>query len=105
MTSTTVVNRTKEDYDVYIGRGSDFGNPYRIGPDGTREEVIVKYRDYFYQRIVYDEMFKKAVLNLRGKRLGCFCKPKDCHGDIIVEYLNEYYRRISEANKRARSLR
>lgn len=77
-------------YDVYIGRGSIFGNPYVLGRDGNREEIISLYKTYFYDRIQKDRKFKEAVEWLRGKdiRLGCHCAPLKCHGDIIVEYLN-----------------
>ena len=43
---TKVVNKYKHVYDVYIGRGSKWGNPFVIGKDGTREEVINKYEEY-----------------------------------------------------------
>jgi len=85
---TQVVNIRKEKADVYIGRGSSFGNPFVIGKDSDREQVIGKYQVYFYSRLSSDEAFKQQVLALRGKTLGCFCKPKACHGDVIVEYLN-----------------
>lgn len=85
---TKVVNLYKEPYDIYIGRGSPFGNPFVIGWDGNRQEVIDKYREWFYIEIQY-ENFRQQVLALRGKVLGCFCFPKACHGNIIVEWLNE----------------
>ncbi len=84
---TEVVNVKREKYDVYCGRPSLFGNKYIIGKDGDREEVIALYRDYFYDRINNDEEFKKSVLWLKGKRLGCYCSPLKCHCDVIVEYL------------------
>lgn len=84
---TKVVNKRTEKYDVYIGRGSPFGNPFPIGINGDREEVIRKYRDYFYKRLNTDVVFRQQVMGLKGKTLGCFCKPQACHGDIIVEYL------------------
>jgi hypothetical protein len=83
---TRVVNKKKEPWDVYIGRGSAFGNRYIIGKDGTRKEVIAKYRKWFVKMLRKDR-FHRAVMKLKGKRLGCFCKPKACHGDVIVEYL------------------
>lgn len=87
---TIVVHRSKtEEEYVYIGRGSLFGNPFIIGIDGNRNEVIEKYKDYFYDRIKSDSAFKESVLKLKNKRLGCYCKPKACHGDIIKEYLDE----------------
>lgn len=85
---TRVANKYKEKCDVYIGRPSIFGNHFKIGIDGNREEVIEKYRAYFYKRLESDRHFKLEVLSLRGKVLGCFCKPLPCHGDVIVEYLN-----------------
>lgn len=86
---TTIHNKYKEQYDVYIGRPSIYGNPFQIGKDGNRQDVVNKFRNYFYTKIEFDENFKKQVLTLRGKRLGCFCKPNECHGDIICEYLNK----------------
>ncbi len=86
-TITHVVNVDKnEDYDVYIGRGSDWGNPYAIGIDGDRDEVIRKYQ-YDFDR-GYLKSSKEKLLTLRGKTLGCHCKPAACHGDILANYLN-----------------
>lgn len=84
---TRVVNIDKDDnYDVYIGRGSEWGNPYAIGFDGDRDEVIRKFQ-YDFQR-GFLKFSKTDVLKLRGKTLGCHCKPAACHGDILAEYLN-----------------
>ena len=87
MALTKVVNKHTEKYDVYIGRPTIFGNPFAIGRDGDRAEVIIKYRKYFNERIQNDTEFKERVLALKGKTLGCYCKPLPCHGDAIVEYL------------------
>lgn len=86
---TKIVNLRKEKYDVYIGRGSPFGNPFKIGRHGSREEVIERFRKYFYAKIEMDEIFAYEVLRLKGKVLGCYCKPLACHGDIIIEFLEE----------------
>lgn len=88
---TRVVNKKKTDeFDIYIGRGSPWGNPFAIGygegPD--RAEVIEKYREYFNEKITNDESFKRGILAMRGLRLACFCKPDACHGDVIAEYLD-----------------
>jgi len=88
MGETRVMNRKWQAFDVYIGRGSLFGNPYYIGKDGTRSEVIEKYRAWFKRKVANERGFKDALESLRGKRLGCYCKPLACHGDVIVEYLN-----------------
>ena len=85
---TRVVNLRKEPFNVYIGRGSQFGNPYKIGEFGKdREAVIALFKAYFYEKLKHD-YFRETVDKLRGKTLGCYCKPKDCHGDIIKEYLD-----------------
>ena len=81
---TKVVNLRKEKYDIYIGRGSPYGNPFKIGIDGSREEVINKFKEYIKSKPELIEDMKK---NLKGKILGCYCKPFACHGDIIVELI------------------
>jgi hypothetical protein len=84
---TKVVNVDKGDaHDIYIGRGSDWGNPYAIGFDGDRDEVIRKY-EYDFQRD-FLKSSKEDALKLKGKVLGCHCKPVACHGDVIANYLN-----------------
>lgn len=85
---TTVVNVRIESCDVFIGRPSLFGNPFRIGIDGSRGEVIDQYRQWFDDKIRNDPAFLAAVLKLRGKKLGCYCKPLACHGDVIADFLN-----------------
>lgn len=72
---------------VRIDRRSIFGNPYVIGKDGTREEVIEKYCVYFYERLAIDGWFREKVESLDGKILACWCVPEKCHGDVIIEYL------------------
>lgn len=89
---TTVVNLRKEAYDVYIGRaGRDhdgyFGNKYRVGPY-KHGEAIELFRKDFLARVDADPEFRRRVLALRGKRLGCFCKPNACHGDIIAQWVD-----------------
>ena len=84
----TTVGRVRESEGVYIGRPSPFGNPFVIGRDGDRDEVIRKYGEYFHDRIARDDMFALAVKGLKGKTLLCHCHPRPCHGDVIAEYLN-----------------
>ncbi len=82
---TKVVHCKKEEFDVYIGRPSKWGNPFQIGQDGTREQVIQKYEEWLLsQPKLLDEL-----IELKGKVLGCWCKPKICHGDILVKYLEK----------------
>ena len=77
-------------YDVYIGRagnGEDgyFGNPFR---GLERAASIAAFRAGFDKRIWTDVEFADRVLKLRGKRLGCFCKPLACHGDVIAAWVD-----------------
>lgn len=77
-----VVHCKKENYDVYIGRGSKWGNPFVLGKHGNREEVIRKYENY----LLGNKDLMNSLEDLKGKTLGCWCKPKACHGDILVKY-------------------
>lgn len=78
---TKVVHCKKEKYDIYIGRGSDWGNPYKIGVDGTRNEVIEKYKLYLQSR---PDLLAR-IGELKGKILSCWCAPKNCHGDYLAK--------------------
>ena len=84
---TIVVNKYKSSYTVYIGRGSKWGNPFVIGKDGTREEVIEKYEKYLRN----NSDLIGSLPELSGEILGCFCKPKACHGDVLIKLLGELY--------------
>lgn len=84
--STKVVNVRREPYDVSVMRPSVFGNPFVLGRDGDRPTVIRKYREWFAQRVA-DDTFRKAVLALKGKRIGCVCSPAACHASVIAEYV------------------
>jgi excisionase family DNA binding protein len=86
MAKTTVVNlKAGESFDVRIDRKSKWGNPFVIGKDGNRSEVIEKYRQW----IANQPELLESLEELRGKRLGCHCKPLDCHGDVLIELLNQ----------------
>ena len=84
---TTVVNVRFHKCDVYIGRGSRWGNPFKIGPDDSRDVVIEKYGDYIIACLENSPALVVAFDKLKGKRLGCYCKPLKCHGDILVELI------------------
>ena len=92
------VNSQRSNFTNYIGRSmlggwggtslpqSVFHNPFRIGRDGTREEVILKFIEYWYAPEQWD--VRRAAWYLSEDAvLGCWCKPEDCHGDIIAGYL------------------
>jgi len=94
MTDTEIVHG-KKGCDVWIDRRSKFGNPFKISdfndnlPDSVARQLVIKlYSEYFDKRVRHDDEFRKAVQELEGKKLGCHCKPKDCHGDVIKRYLD-----------------
>jgi hypothetical protein len=66
---------------VYVGRPSKWGNPFVIGRDGTRDEVIAKYRAW----IVDQPALLAALHELRGKDLVCWCAPERCHADVLLK--------------------
>ena len=83
--NTRVVHCQRDPYDVYIGRPGPWGNPFR----GERGDVISKYRDW----LLYDDAaqeLRENIHTLEGKTLGCWCKPKACHGDVLVEIINNH---------------
>ena len=74
---------------VYIGRPSKWGNPFEIGKDGTREEVVEKFRKAVMHNDKYWSVWRwETRLALKGKDLICWCSPAPCHGDILLEIAN-----------------
>lgn len=89
MFSPKVLNKYKSGIpkgSVYIGRGSFYGNPFKIGVDGDREVVIEKYIEWFNED---PERVKRAKIELKGKNLVCYCAPNHCHGDFLLKLANE----------------
>lgn len=70
---------------VYVGRGTPFGNPFRIGRDGTREQVIAKFQTMVDSNPKLQQSIKTC---LRGKDLICHCSPLPCHADILLAIAN-----------------
>ena len=97
--SVVRINAKRSNFTDYIGRSmpggwgggaglpqSVFHNPFRIGRDGTREEVLLKFIEYWYAPEQWD--VRRAAWYLSEDAvLGCWCKPEACHGDIIAGYL------------------
>jgi len=87
-----VVHCEREAFDVYCGRGSrklglprsKWANPFCIGRDGTREQVIAKHRRW----LPTQPHLIAALDELRGRTLGCHCAPEPCHCDTLVELAN-----------------
>lgn len=78
---------------VYIGRPSKWGNPFLLGKDGNREEVIRKFKVYVQQKPELVALIRKE---LNGKSLVCFCSPLACHGDVIMDIANNANNEDSE---------
>lgn len=74
-------NDLATDRSVYVGRPTKWGNPFVIGRDGTRDEVIAKYRGWL-------EREGLDVSELRGRDLICWCSPEPCHADVLLEVAN-----------------
>lgn len=71
---------------VYIGRGSPWGNPFVIGADGDRDEVIAKHE----AMVRADPLLQVRIREqLAGRDLVCFCAPRACHGDLLLRLANE----------------
>ncbi|MDG1465046.1 MAG: DUF4326 domain-containing protein [Acidimicrobiales bacterium] len=94
MNRTTVVHNQVDEYDVYIGRAvpehgiddSKWGNPFVMAndSDAERERAINAYREW----VVAQPELMSSLEELRSKRLGCWCAPKACHGDVLIELLD-----------------
>ena len=90
---TSVVHNLHDDFDVYIGRevpehglsASKWGNPFVMADesDAERERAIAAYREW----VVTQPELMASLDELRGRRLGCWCAPKHCHGDVLVELI------------------
>lgn len=77
--------------DFYIGRGSGYGNPFKLYHESNRVQVIAEYKKY-----LINNNLNIDNLVLHAKRLGCYCKPKACHGDVLAEEI-EKRKRILES--------
>jgi hypothetical protein len=85
-----------QDCDVYIGRMCSMGgwnlpqskwaNPFTVRKEGSATAAIAKYKKYISQ----NPRLLRDLPELHGKRLGCWCHPGPCHGDVLVDLLREY---------------
>jgi len=93
---TTVVHNQHDEYDQYIGRAvpesgleaSKWGNPFVLedDTDEERDRVLALYRAW----IVEQPELMASLGELRGLRLGCWCAPKPCHGDVLAKLADDY---------------
>lgn len=89
MSKCQVVHKNFDTYDIYIGRGSPYGN--YVGKNLPKSEAI----SVFEKQLLNDEELLSRLPFLIGKRLGCYCRRKEntspkciCHGDILAKYTN-----------------
>lgn len=80
------MNLKKEKYDVYIGRGSIWGNPFIMKnySQAERDKVCDEYEKWFWTTDLPNQLYE-----LKGKVLGCYCSPLRCHGDFLAEQVNK----------------
>lgn len=70
---------------VYVGRPGVWGNPFIIGYHGNRDECVEKFREHIKQ----SRSLMARIGELKGKSLVCWCAPKACHADVLLEIANE----------------
>jgi hypothetical protein len=101
---TSVVHIHHHPYDVYIGRPRagqpwNFGNPFRVGRDGPTGHCIEKFRRWIEHNDPQGcqdatpsrrQWILDNLHTLQGKRLGCFCSPRPCHGDVLADLANTH---------------
>jgi Domain of unknown function (DUF4326) len=93
--ATRVVHCRRSKYDVYIGRPSKWGNPFKLGTDGDRTAVLQRYRKWLLEQ----KELLAQLSELTGKTLACWCKPLSCHGDILAELADQIPLIPSPGNK------
>ena len=95
--------KNKEEH-VYIGKkgaifingvrfplyDSIWANPYKISENQSREKVLELYSEYVEKNIELNNLLIPELLKLKGKKLGCWCKPECCHGDILIKLIKKY---------------
>lgn len=93
-----LVNRHKGEFDIYIGRGTIWGNPHPRDPgQGISRQISVEmYREHLYQCLEDGRITINDVLSLSDKRIGCSCSPLPCHGDVIIEVFNAIVEMLKE---------
>lgn len=111
--TTTAVNVRVQDFDVYVGRAalrardprchvaSEWANPYRV--QESIGETLDRYSDWLDRKLADDPAATGRLLSLRGKRLGCWCKPNPCHADVLIRKIEELSARASRAEPKGES--
>ena len=69
---------------IYIGRGSKWGNPFKITSISDRRRVVGLYRRHLWTKIKAHHYSLEELASLHDKNLVCYCAPLMCHGDILL---------------------
>ena len=69
---------------VLIDLRTKWGNRFRIGPDGTRDQVIARYRADLWRRIRAGEIALEELAGIAGCWYACWCLPRPCHGEVLA---------------------
>ena len=72
---------------IYVGRPTRFGNPFELGRDGSRADVIDAYRRWLAEP-EQRELRERVRRELRGRDLVCWCAPEPCHADVLLALAN-----------------
>ena len=93
--------KPKYEFDVRVDRESILGNPFHMKDESQREIVCKKYAIHFENELANNQEFKKELDRLallyktHGKlNLFCWCSPKQCHAEIIRDYIIKLEREL-----------
>lgn len=91
-----VVHFKKEPNCEYIGRPSPLGNPYPLKKGEIKGSTLPRYKEWLLTKIkkkdkeVCAEMNRLFLIAINGDlKIGCWCSPHPCHGDVIKEILED----------------
>lgn len=91
MIKCRAVNLNKEQCDVPVMRPSKWGNPFPLQDEKDRPLILEKYKKHLTEQIRTGNLTREDFRELEGKRLGCCCKPKPCHADILAHVVNKLF--------------
>lgn len=78
------------DGERFPKKSSTWANPFKLTGDDSRDAVLQKYTEYISERLRNEPKLRKKLLNLKGKKLGCWCYPEPCHGDVLISLIDSF---------------
>ena len=84
------------DNTVLIDRRTKWRNPFSLGANSDREQVIARYRVHLWERIRAGEVSLEELAELDGCWLACWCEPLPCHGDVLARAAEWASERLAE---------